>query len=278
VTRLAEGLAKLSPRTAVSLAVGATLGLGLLDRLTGSEMALSILHLLPVALAAWRGGLGAGIAVAVLATGLAAAGDGRDYTKAWMPYGNAAVRITVFALLCAGIDAVRRALQSARSDHLTGLPNVRAFRDATGDEIERARRYQRPFTVVYLDVDGFKEVNDREGHTSGDCLLRLVAETLAGAVRRTDMAARLGGDEFAVLMPEADPDAGRKAAHKVRDALSAVIAGTRWHVTFSVGVVTFTRPPRAIEQALHLADMVMYSVKHSGRNHMRHVVFGGEAA
>jgi diguanylate cyclase (GGDEF)-like protein len=268
----------MSPRTAVAVALAGTVAVGLLDRLSSAELSLSTLHLLPVALAAWRAGLAGGLGIAVLATALAALADDHVYTRAWVPWGNAAVRLVVFALLCLGVDAVRRALHYAKSDHLTGLPNVRAFRDATNEEIERARRYQRPFTVVYLDVDGFKEVNDREGHGSGDDLLRLVARTLSGSVRRTDMAARLGGDEFAVLMPEADPDAGKLAAHKVREALSATIAATRWHVTFSMGVVTFTRPPRAIEQALHLADMVMYSVKHAGRNHLRHVVYGGEAA
>src|SRR5260221_899826 len=143
------------------------------------------------------------------------------HLRQWVAYWNAGLRLGVLAILCLCLNALRRALESARIDHLTSLPNSRSFEAAAGREIERARRYRRPFTIAYLDVDGFKDVNDRQGHTSGDDLLRQIADTLRASVRRSDLAARLGGDEFAILLPETDVDAGKQAAKKVHDALSA---------------------------------------------------------
>jgi diguanylate cyclase (GGDEF)-like protein len=255
------------------------LALAVLDRASGGELSLSSLYLVPVGLAAWLAGRSAGIGTALWAIAVWGVTDVQAHRYAWTfsPYVNAVVRLGVLLMLVYGFDELRRALLFARTDSLTGLPNGRAFRDAVSTEIERARRYERPFTLAYIDVDGFNEVNDQHGHTSGDDLLMLIARTLGSSVRRSDLAARLGGDEFAVLLPETDVEAGRRAAKKVHEALSVAVSPTRWNVTFSMGVVTFIRPPRAVEQALHVADTVMYNVKHQGRNRILYMT-SGEAA
>jgi diguanylate cyclase (GGDEF)-like protein len=275
-----RALATVKPLPAVTGAVGLIVLLAALSRLAGAELALSIFYIGPVVIATWAAGraAGAGVAVCAAVVWTATEAQGHDYSRPWMPYLNGAIRTVALAGLSLGLDRLRRLLHFARTDHLTGLPNRRAFQDAAQSEIDRARRYQHPFTIAYLDVDGFKEVNDRQGHTSGDDLLRLLAKTLSGSVRRTDLAARLGGDEFAILLPETDVDAGKQAAKKVHEALQAVVADTRWHVTFSMGVVTFSRPPRDVEQALHVADTVMYNVKHAGRNRILYMTSTGEAA
>ena len=97
----------------------------------------------------------------------------------------------------------------SRVDFLTGIPNRRMFHQALTLEGKRSRRYGRPITLIYIDVDNFKHLNDHYGHATGDELLKMIGTTLETTVRSTDMAARLGGDEFAVLLPETDePSAG----------------------------------------------------------------------
>jgi diguanylate cyclase (GGDEF)-like protein len=88
----------------------------------------------------------------------------------------------------------------ARTDSLTGVSNARAFFEVAAVELARARRYQRPFTIAYLDLDNFKQVNDRFGHEVGDDLLQIVARTLREGSRASDFVARMGGDEFVVLL------------------------------------------------------------------------------
>ncbi len=270
----------LGPWPTAGVCVAAVAAVGLVDALTGFALAFSILYLGPATLATWRVGRAMGLAISILSVLSWSLADmyGAHAAASWVVWWNASLRLCVLLVLCLSLDAVRRALDSARTDHLTQLPNSRSFEAAAGREIDRARRYRRPFTIAYLDVDGFKEVNDRQGHTSGDDLLRLIAGTLRASVRRTDVAARLGGDEFAILLPETDVDPGKQVAKKVHEALSASVAASRWHVTFSMGVVTFTRPPRAVEHALHVADTVMYNVKHQGRNRILYMTSTGEAA
>ena len=114
----------------------------------------------------------------------------------------------IFTLL---LSSLKRALDRERelsgTDVLTGIRNARSFREVLGAEIERSKRFQRPFTVAYLDLDNFKTVNDCHGHEHGDELLRLVGNTILTGIRKTDTVARLGGDEFALLLPETEYEA-----------------------------------------------------------------------
>jgi diguanylate cyclase (GGDEF)-like protein len=102
-------------------------------------------------------------------------------------------------------SAMEREKEAARTDSLTGAMNSRAFGELATAELHRARRYERPFTIAYVDIDDFKAVNDRFGHSSGDTLLRLVAETMKHNSRAVDVIARVGGDEFVILFPETGP-------------------------------------------------------------------------
>ncbi len=133
---------------------------------------------------------------------------------------NASTRLGFFIVVTVLLALLRRALDQARAlsrmDGLTGVTNSRAFRDLATTEIVRARRYGRPFTVAYIDLDHFKTVNDRFGHSSGDTLLRTVAGIMRDAVRASDIVARMGGDEFALLFPETDSDAARAGIEKLR--------------------------------------------------------------
>jgi diguanylate cyclase (GGDEF)-like protein len=141
-------------------------------------------------------------------------------------------------------------------------------------EINRARRYDHPFTVVCIDLDNFKTVNDCFGHSTGDILLRLVARTIQENIRATDTVARLGGDEFAILMPETGRDVAEVILQKVRKINLEIMRNHGWPVTLSIGVVTFTSPPSTVDETLRISDQLMYSAKNNGKNSIRHEVFG----
>ncbi|MCA1641095.1 MAG: GGDEF domain-containing protein [Acidobacteria bacterium] len=161
---------------------------------------------------------------------------------------------------------------------LTGATNRRSFFEAAQSEINRARRHRHPFTVAYIDVDNFKELNDRGGHAAGDALLREVTRAIKANVREIDMVARLGGDEFVVLLPETDEAASRAVVSRVRKCLDDLAARRGWQVTFSIGVVTWTTPPRTVDTMIRQADDTMYEVKNTGKNRVAHHTVSGEPA
>jgi diguanylate cyclase (GGDEF)-like protein/PAS domain S-box-containing protein len=163
-------------------------------------------------------------------------------------------------------EALERERSAARIDFLTGILNRRGFYEIAGSESQRSRRYKRPLSLVYVDLDNFKGVNDSMGHDAGDALLVEVAGVIRSEVRGTDTVGRLGGDEFAVLLPETDQEHGRVVVEKVQKQLTEAMHQRRWPVTFSIGLISFQIPPDSIEEMVRDADRVMYSVKLKGKN------------
>jgi diguanylate cyclase (GGDEF)-like protein/PAS domain S-box-containing protein len=155
-------------------------------------------------------------------------------------------------------------LRAARYDDLTGLPNRRLFNDRLRIALARARRSDRRFALLFLDVDRFKQVNDTLGHGAGDRLLQEVAERLANCARDSDTVARLGGDEFVVLAEElARPEDAVLIADKIRAALAAPVhvGGQSLSVRASVGIALFPGDGELAEQLLRHADAAMYADK-----------------
>ncbi len=165
----------------------------------------------------------------------------------------------------------------ALTDHLTGAANSRSFHEIAGREIERQKRFGRPLSIAYLDLDNFKAVNDTHGHETGGALLRGVAAVLKANTRATDVVARLGGDEFAVLFPETDEAAARAAAEKLRAALQEWMRGGGHLVTVSIGVATFAAPPAGVKEMVTLADELMYNAKRGGKNRVAGRQYPGPA-
>jgi diguanylate cyclase (GGDEF)-like protein len=133
----------------------------------------------------------------------------------------------------------------------------------------RARRFRLPTTLAYVDLDSFKEVNDRSGHAAGDRVLVTVARHMRKSVRQTDLVARMGGDEFALILPNTGKDAALAVLDKLLKTLSRSMHQNYWPVTFSVGLVTFVNPPESVDWMIRRADEAMYSVKQAGKNHLR---------
>jgi diguanylate cyclase (GGDEF)-like protein/PAS domain S-box-containing protein len=160
----------------------------------------------------------------------------------------------------------------ARHDGLTGLPNRAVFKDAITRALARRRRGDRPFAVLYLDLDHFKDVNDTLGHPAGDALLRQVAARLRSTCRATDTVARFGGDEFAVLAPGLDdPQDAAVVAASVIEALSTpfLVEGSRIRTSASIGIAMPNGGDDDAEALLSQADLALYRAKTDGRRRWR---------
>jgi diguanylate cyclase (GGDEF)-like protein len=159
--------------------------------------------------------------------------------------------------------------KEASTDHLTGLPNRSTFEAQLRVELERARRRGEESTMLFFDMDDFKQINDAHGHRVGDEALKLVAEVLRLNTRDTDAIARYGGEEFVVLLRGTSPDRARYYFGKVREEVahrSQKILGIRLSV--SAGAVSFPRDDEDPEDLLEAADLAMYRAKYQGKNRL----------
>ena len=154
-------------------------------------------------------------------------------------------------------------------DGLTQIANRRRFDEEAERELGRARRYGRPLCLILFDIDNFKEINDTRGHLSGDQVLKKIAELAQPLLRREQVFARLGGDEFGILSPEADGEAARRLAERVRSRLAryqfAATGGTL-QVTCSFGVAQLSEEVSTVAELYEAADRALYRSKNAGRN------------
>lgn len=270
-------------RTRALVAVLGLLAVALLavaDYAVGRELGLSLFYAVPVFLVARRAGLIAGVGLAIaaaLAWAVADARAGASYSRSWIQYWNAATRLGYFAMAVAAArmrSGLELEAERARRDSLTGLLNRRGFLDAARQEVGRARRYEHPLTLAYLDCDDFKLVNDTQGHEAGDRLLRIVGGVMRENVRALDIPARVGGDEFVLLLPETAAPEARDTLERFAARLRAELSAQGWAVTFSIGAVTHTRPPTSVEAILESADRVMYRAKQRGKARLEQDVIG----
>ena len=151
----------------------------------------------------------------------------------------------------------------SRTDALTGLGNARAFEEHLGVETGRAARYGEPLSLLAVDVDGLKKINDRHGHHGGDLALQAVGRALRGGARASDLAARVGGDEFALLAPSTPGAAAAALAQRIR----ALVAAERVDgLTVSVGVATTEGGVASAMRLREAADGALYEAKRRGRD------------
>jgi len=158
----------------------------------------------------------------------------------------------------------------AQTDFLTGIPNRRHFLNLADLELARARRYDRPFSLLMLDLDLFKNVNDRYGHRIGDLTLQKVVEVCGQILREVDVAGRLGGEEFGIILPETDAAQALQVADRVRQAVAdasvALPQGGSVGITTSIGVATYSEADPDFDAVLARADRALYEAKRSGRD------------
>lgn len=271
-----------SPALVIALGLALVALIGTMDQLTGSEVSLKVFYLLPIVFVTWYARQWAGYFFCVLCAMVSVLIDyaGHSYNSALIPVLNLAGRLGFYLLSSYVLGRLKTSLNNekalARTDGLTGLLNARAFTDLSRHLIELAARYNHPAVLAYIDIDDFKAVNDTLGHSEGDRVLETVANTLTRCVRATDVVGRLGGDEFAVFLPETDYAGAQQLFGKIREELPRDSAGGGRQVGFSIGVAVFSRVPSTIDEALKIADQLMYRVKKAGKNNMTYEEQAGD--
>lgn len=162
-------------------------------------------------------------------------------------------------------EKVAEAELNATTDYLTTLTNRFSFEQRLGGEIARVERFKEPLSLIVLDLDNFKRINDRYGHPTGDEVLLSVGKVLLNNVRQIDVASRLGGDEFALLLPNTALDQAFSVAEKLRAAINSALKQLKQDASASFGVVTLAKGESQID-FLRRADNALYASKNSGRN------------
>ncbi len=264
--------------TLVSVAV-----LGWLDYITGFEITFSFFYLLPISLAAWHLGVEWATIITTLSTitwtytnWLA----GEAHSSEWIRFFNAGIRWVVFLFIALTLTDLKALLQRertiARTDYLTGIFNKREFFEQLALEIKLAGQRRYSVSFGYIDLDNFKQVNDQLGHSAGDEQLKLISNTIAGTIRKTDLFARLGGDEFGLFLPNVDQEHASPIFEKIHAAVLSSLHEVNSPITLSIGVVTFQTLPHNVDEMIREADTVMYEAKTSGKNRIAHKTIKGE--
>ena len=163
-------------------------------------------------------------------------------------------------------DLFQAVRDQAVTDALTGLYNRRYFEEALEKEVQRAKRQQQPFSVIGIDLDFLKKINDTHGHFYGDLAIKTIADVLKANARSVDVPARIGGEEFDVLLPGISSDGAMIAAERIRSAIEKTEIDTIGHITGSLGVATYFEHTDNVEELLELTDQAMYTSKREGRN------------
>lgn len=256
--------------------------IGIIDYLIIVDMSLFAFYLIPVGITTWFVGRRWGIFMAVFSSILwffavtHAIIYARDYIW-WLPYWNAGVRLIFFAIVADLLGLIKVAYERekkyARIDPLTGIMNQRFFLEMLEREIKLFDRYQHSFTLAYFDLDNFKMVNDWFGHSVGNRLLRLIAQTIQNKVRTTDVFSRLGGDEFALLLLETEYEEAQIVLSRLQQQVSVIFKDEYLDINMSIGAITFKNKPDSVDAAIDRADRLMYEVKKHGKNNLKHEIF-----
>ena len=280
IHRLLNYLDRQSRAAVWSMVAGSLVCLGIIDYLTGAQFTISFFYLVPVSLASWRLGRNSAGLVALACALTWQATDmltGESVTGPGVVVWNAVARLAIFLVVAALVTQLRVLLDQqtalARKDPLTGVLNRRAFLEAANLEVAKLNRHKRPLTVLFVDADDFKALNDTRGHRSGDMVLKCIAEHMEHQFRGTDIVGRMGGDEYAVLLPEMNAEAAHQAIPRLQTSLTSEMARSTWPVTFSMGVLTCVAAPRDAENAIDFADRLMYAAKGRGGNRVQYGCF-----
>ena len=182
----------------------------------------------------------------------------------------------VIAMLIDNLRLNRELKRQSTVDVLTGVYNRSYFLQRVKDEVKRACRYDRPLSLVFIDIDKFKEINDEHGHLAGDSLLRDLGSLFRRNIRNTDVLGRYGGDEFVWLLPETDLEmtisAARKLISELRDCRFDLVGngnlGAEVAVTVSLGAASLLPGEVEVESLLRRADEALYKAKNGGRNRL----------
>ncbi len=234
------------------------------------------LYLLPVCLTCWRFDLYMGLALGFLAAAIVAATT--YFVSHGVPavalLGNLALNAFALGMIAGTMSAARHTMEKerrvARHDSISGALTRRAFERKAARMIQAAAAQGRPLLLAYIDLDGFKIVNDRHGHGAGDLVLKHLGLEGKALLRRDDCFGRMGGDEFAFLMTLAMIEQAKETAEALHGRFTAALVNTAHEVTCSMGALAI--PPGSgadFDELLREVDRLMYAAKHGGKNGLR---------
>ena len=280
VYRLLTSLELLSKGSLISIAIGIVFILGILDFLTGFELSFSFFYLIPVTMIAWTCGRNPGLTFSVLSATVWLISNllsGVEFPNSFIGVWNTLIRFGFFSVVTILLTELHHTLEEERllanTDPLTGALNRRSFSEIAEKKMIIAEVNRRPYTMVYIDLDNFKTVNDTLGHATGDQVLRSVVATLLTQIRTTDFLARLGGDEFAILLTDIDQEPAKAIVERIRASLIEEMQKNSWDITFSIGVMTVLSMPESVDKLVSLTDALMYDVKGKGKNAIHYSTF-----
>jgi diguanylate cyclase (GGDEF)-like protein len=253
---------------------------GFLDLVTGTELSFSLFYLLPIAWITWFSHPRLAIVTDIFSAVIwfaAEKASGVTYSHPSIFLWNTGIRLCFFLIVTLLLLELKKTLEKekklSRIDPLTGAANKRHFIELLTSEMLRCDRHQRSLSIAYIDLDNFKMVNDELGHSVGDQLLCEVVDYIAKNIRGIDLIARLGGDEFVILLPEIDPNMAQAVMQRLQSGLLATMQNNHWPVTFSIGLLTYSKLDISIDELIRLADNLMYDVKKQGKNAIAHAVY-----
>ncbi|MBI3822123.1 MAG: diguanylate cyclase [Planctomycetes bacterium] len=246
------------------------------DYLMGPELSFAIFYLVPIAVGAWWGGFAQGILLSMACAlswqfvEIAGGSTAAPVIQLW----NGTARFGIFVITSSLLSRLRLSLffekKLARSDPLTGAANGRTFYETVSQTVARLLRTRQPLTLAYLDLDNFKWLNDKLGHSAGDEALCDLVRTIHHNIRGTDLLARLGGDEFALLLPEASEEDARAILERIQACFNQQMGRKQWPVTLSIGAMTFPEPICDVDAMVRRVDELMYQAKKAGKNRIVH--------
>lgn len=258
-----------------------SISLTIIRYITGPEFQIDQFYVIPIIIVTWYAGRSAGIIISTLSILFWIVFDFftlKSLASGLAPGLNQIFRLLIFVLIIQLIHKTQELISNlqemSETDPLTRINNRRSFMIAANRELDRAKRYQRLLTLIYIDLDNFKTVNDTLGHAVGDKLLIMVATILNNLTRRTDYTARMGGDEFCLLLTETDLEKSLIVYHKIERKIMEAMQQNNWPVTLSAGIVSFIDQPESVHEMIKITDAVMYDIKHSGKNNVGTKIFG----
>ena len=246
--------------------------IGYVDFETGPSFRIFPLYFIPISLAAWSARRPGAAVYALLASVIWGWSNWAWHASEAHFAANMFTQSLSFGSIAALTASMRRnfdlAVHTSRVDALTGLANTRGFYDRTESALQLSARRNAPLSLVYLDLDDFKQVNDQHGHHEGDQVLRAVAESIRTSIRGTDIAARLGGDEFALVLVDADRAAAEEVITRLRASFLAAMDEHRWPVRISVGALVVSQVPDGVRlvRLMREVDALMYEAKDRGKD------------
>jgi len=273
IYRLLTSLEVLSTGRLISTATGFVLILGVIDYLNGFELSFSFFYIIPVSMIAWSLGRKMGLTFSVLSATVWLTSNmlsGQEFSNPFIGAWNTLLCFGFYAIITILLVELRSALEEERllanTDPLTGALNRHSFNEIAEKKMIFSEVNKRPYTMVYIDADNFKTINDTLGHAVGDLVLKTVVDTIKTQIRNADFLARLGGDEFAILLTDIDQEQAKPIVLRIQSSLLEKMKTNEWEITFSIGVLTVLSMPESADKLISLTDALMYEVKSTGRN------------